>query len=344
MARDVEHFETLRVRKNGTRIDVSVTISPIREGSGAIIGASNVARDITERKRKEEALRESETNFGMLVNLVPQFVWICTNDGMNIYFNERWLKYTGLTLEESYGTGWNTPFHPSEKRRAWDAWNLAAATGDAYTVESRIRAADGSYRWFLMRGEPLRAATGTIVKWFGTCTDIHEMRQAQEALRESEERFQTMANGIQQLAWMADADRSIFWYNQRWYDYTGTTLEETRGWTWEKLHDPAFLPSVLDRWKEAIATGTPLDMEFPLRRADGHFHMFLTRVMPVRNSEGQVVRWLGTNTDISERKKAEEQLTQSAMEVGSASRGPCPLSRRSGGADLHAQTSPRQHG
>ena len=204
----VEHFETVRLRKDGTGIDVSVTISPVRDGNGVIIGASNVARDITERKLKEEALRESE------------------------------------------------------------------------------------------------------------------------------ERFQTMANGIQQLAWMADADGSIFWYNQRWYDYTGTTLEETKGWTWEKIHDPAFLPTVLDRWKEAIATGTPFDMEFPLRGADGSFHMFLTRVMPVRNSAGRVVRWLGTNTDISERKQAEEQLAQSAVELARRAED-LVLSR----GDLEAQTS-----
>ena len=204
----VEHFETVRLRKDGTGIDVSVTISPVRDGNGVIIGASNVARDITERKLKEEALRESE------------------------------------------------------------------------------------------------------------------------------ERFQTMANGIQQLAWMADADGSIFWYNQRWYDYTGTTLEETKEWTWEKIHDPAFLPIVLDRWKEAIATGTPFDMEFPLRGADGSFHMFLTRVMPVRNSAGRVVRWLGTNTDISERKQAEEKLAQSAVELARRAED-LVLSR----GDLEAQTS-----
>jgi len=330
----VEHLETIRVRKDGTRIEVSVTISPIRDGNGTIVGASKIARDITERKRTEKALRESETNFSVLVNLVPQFVWICTNDGLNIYFNERWLKYTGLTLEESYGTGWNAPFHPEEKQSAWEAWNQATATGETYIVESRIRAADGSYRWFLMRGEPVRAATGGILKWFGTCTDIHEMKRAQEALRESEERFQTMANGIQQLACMAEADGSIFWYNQRWYDYTGTTLEETRGWTWEKILDPAFLPEVMDRWKEAIATGTPFDMEFPLRGADGSFHMFLNRVMPARNSEGRVVRWLGTNTDISDRKQAEEQLAQLAVELAQQAED---LERSRG--DLEAQTS-----
>jgi PAS domain S-box-containing protein len=273
------------------------------------------AQDVTERKQAQEELRESETKFGILVNLAPQFAWICTNDGLNIYFNDRWFKYTGLTPEQSYGQGWVTPFHPDDKQRAWAAWNHATATGETYKIESRLRAADGSYRWFLLLGEPLRDAAGVVIKWFGTCIDIDDMKRAQAALRESEERFQTIANGIQQLAWMAEADGSVFWYNQRWYDYTGTTLEQTKGWNWDGLLDPVVFPKVLEAWQRAIATSEPFDMEFPLRGADGTFRVFLTRAMPVRNSEGVVVRWLGTNTDISERKLTEERLAQLAVEL-----------------------------
>ena len=156
-----------------------------------------------------------------------------------------------------------------------------------------------------------------VIAWAAVAVDRNdgERRKVEEALHESEERFQAMANGIQQLAWMAEADGSIFWYNQRWYEYTGTTFGQMQGWAWQNVHDPRILPEVLERWKGAIADGKPFDMEFPLRGADGRFRAFLTRVMPVTDVEGRVVRWFGTNTDISERKQAEERLAAQAEEL-----------------------------
>jgi PAS domain S-box-containing protein len=149
-------------------------------------------------------------------------------------------------------------------------------------------------------------------------TEIAERKVAEEALRESEERFRTMVDAIPQLAWMAEPDGYIFWYNRRWYEYTGTTPEQMEGWGWKSVHDPEVLPKVLERWTESIATGQPFDMEFPLRGADGKYSSFLTRVVPLKDSEGRVTRWFGTNTDITERKQAEEALRETEQDLSRA--------------------------
>ncbi len=679
-------FESIHQRADGSVFPVEVSSQGAK--IGGICTLISIIRDITERKRAEEY---SKNSFVALSNFVPQFVWMCTPDGLNTYFNQRWVDYTGLTLEESYGRGWNTPFHPDDKQPSWDAWNKAVETGGEYSIESRLRAADGSYRRFLIRGEPMRDTSGSILRWFGTCTDIEDMKResegrfrsvvgsmseglmffdpngnviyqnpaslrihaleakpdepleagllkatwkawddqgrplspdewpasrvlregslenqilrvqrietghefdasyngcllhdsagnvtggfitihditkrkrfeealrssrqqlqaiidgapdtvvflkdidgrfitvnsrfeellgiarddvrgktdydiltseqaetfrahdqlvlrtglpmqieetalladgkehtflaskfplfdaggkpyavcaisaditerkrmeealqeseeryrnlfnamtegfcivevlldaegkpadyrflevndaferqtglhdavgkrmrelapaheehwfeiygkvaltgepvrfineasalnrwydvhayrvgepeqrrvaivfddfsefkrAEEALQRSEAQFRSLANAIPQLSWMANADGWLFWYNERWYEYTGTTPEQMEGWGWQSVHDPEVLPQVLERWKASIATSAPFDMVFPLRGADGVFRPFLTRVMPVKDAEGKVARWFGTNTNIGDQKRAEEQL------------------------------------
>lgn len=141
---------------------------------------------MAEQRRTKEKLRVSERAFATLANQVPQFVWMCTPDGSNVYFNQRWVDYTGLSLEESYGHGWIIPFHPDDKQTAADAWDHAVRTGQPYRVESRLRAANGIYRWFLMRGEPMNSEPGEVIRWFGTCTDIEELKNSERALLRSE--------------------------------------------------------------------------------------------------------------------------------------------------------------
>jgi len=165
-------------------------------------------------------------------------------------------------------------------------------------------------------GSPIYDDNGKIALSFITIQDITERRQAEREVRESEERFRTLANSSPQLASMARADGFILWYNQRWYDYTGTTPEQMQGWGWQSVHDPAVLPSVLSRWRDAIALAQPFEMEFPLRGADGTFRNFLTRVQPMKDSEGRLVQWFGTTTDVDQLKRIEQSLrvTQARLE------------------------------
>ncbi len=313
-----------------------ISAEPVFKADGRIDALICTYQDITERKRAEEALhkraeealRLSEQEFRSLAEAMPQIVWATRPDGWNIYFNRHWTDYTGMTMEESYGHGWNKPFHPDDKQRAWEAWQRATQHNEPYSLECRLRRADGAYRWWLVRGSPMLGENGEILKWFGTCTDIEEIKRAESALQEanellekrvaertaelleSEERFRTMANAMPQLAWMARPDGHIYWYNQRWYDYTGTTPEQMEGWGWQSVHDASELPKVLERWKVSIATGEPFDMTFPLRGADGAFRPFLTRIFPLKDATGRVVQWFGTNTDISEIRRAEEKLSE----------------------------------
>lgn len=147
--------------------------------------------------------------------------------------------------------------------------------------------------------------------------DITIRRRAQAALRESEARFRTLANTIPQLAWIADTDGSRSWYNQRWYDYTGTTPEEVLGWGWQKMHDAEMLPKVIQKWTAAVAAGQAFDMEFPLRGADGSYRIFLTRAEPLRDTEGRIVQWFGTNTDVNEQRLEEKarRETENQLQV-----------------------------
>ncbi|MEO6269918.1 MAG: PAS domain S-box protein [Lautropia sp.] len=135
-----------------------------------------------------------------------------------------------------------------------------------------------------------------------------ERRQAEAALHQGEEKLRLLADTIPQLAWMAHSDGHIFWYNRRWYEYTGKTAEEMEDWGWRSVHDPALLDQVLERWQGSIACGEAFEMVFPLRGADQLFRPFLTRVNPLRDQMGRIVYWCGTNTDISDIKRLEEAL------------------------------------
>lgn len=164
---------------------------------------------------------------------------------------------------------------------------------------------------FSVRAEPsaTRDEIAVLINSFNAM--LSEIQQRDAALQESEAQFRNLADSVPQLAWMAERDGRISWYNQRWYEYTGTTAEEMLGWGWESVHDPKMLPNVLSSWTASIHSGERFDMVFPIRGKDGSYRDFLSIAVPVRDSHGNVVRWFGTNTDITERRRAEDALRES---------------------------------
>jgi PAS domain S-box-containing protein len=160
------------------------------------------------------------------------------------------------------------------------------------------------------RGHRLSALRKPPVKAQRYGAQQHKRTADEEALRESEARFRELADNISQFAWTADRTGWIYWYNKRWHDYTGTTLEEMQGWGWQKVHHPEHVDRVVERIRQSFETGMPWEDTFPLRGRDGNYRWFLSRAMPIRN-DGEVIRWFGTNTDITEQIEAEQALRES---------------------------------
>ena len=315
----VKHYETVRVRKNGQKIDVSVTISPLRDGTGKIVGASKVARDISESKRVQAALREKERVLSEAQRIARLGSWSyeVNNPTATMIWSDEMYRIYGVA-PDTFSPGMESLLEMvvRQDRPAMLKWHAACLAGEKPgELQFRLTRPDGTIRFVSRRGELLYDVEGRPVRVAGSAQDITESKLAEAALRDSEERFQGLVNGIPQLAWMAEPDGHIIWYNQRWYEYTGTTAQEMEGWGWQKVHDPEALPKVLERWKNSIANGTAFEMEFPLRAADGHLGMFLTRIVPLKDSTNKVMRWFGTSTDISERKRAEERQAELTREV-----------------------------
>lgn len=172
----------------------------------------------------------SEEEFQFLADFIPQLVWITDATGFHTYFNQRWVDFTGYTLADSLGPNmWNNLLHPADQARARRVWGHSLATGDDYEIEYRFQDKEDNYRWFLGQALPRRDAAGRLVAWFGTCTDIHDQKLAAQVLEEREAEFKTLADNMAQLAWMARSDGHLYWYNKRWYDYTGTDLAAMEG-------------------------------------------------------------------------------------------------------------------
>ncbi len=302
---------TALLSRDGREMAIEDSAAPIRNAEGTITGAVMVFHDVTERRRADEALREREGLLRAMFDQAAVGIARAGMDGRFVEVNRKFCEILGYAEAELQTLSFRDITHPDDLQETQrQVGKMRDGECGSITYEKRYRRKGGSIIWSLTTVTFLRDANGEPHQYIGIVEDITSRKAAEDALRQSERELHALADSIPQLAWMAEPDGTIFWYNRQWFDYTGTTLEEMRGWGWQKVHDPEILPSVLERWQESIRTGNPFDMKFPLRGADGVFRWFLTRVNPVLDSAGRVARWFGTNTDVDQVKRAEDALRE----------------------------------
>ena len=310
-----------RVRhKDGTYRWMLARGTAIRDQAGKAIRLVGSRVDITELKRVEEVLRESEAWFRFMANAMPQIVWTARPDGSPEYLNDRFVEYTGVPVAEVTGERWLSVLHPDDRERTMTRWMADVANGSDHDTEYRLRAADGRHRWFKSRGLPVRDESGQVVKWLGTITDIDDQKRAEEALRESEQWFRTLAEALPHMVWTAEPDGAHDYFNARNTEYTGLTFEQLRGWDWQPTIHPDDLPLCLELWSRSVATGELYEIEYRLRRFDGAYRWHLARALPLRDDSGRIIKWFGSCIDIDDQKRAEEALRRAKEAAEAASR------------------------
>ncbi|MEO7299631.1 MAG: PAS domain S-box protein [Verrucomicrobiota bacterium] len=264
----------------------------------------------------QNALRESEQRLRAMFNQAAVGMAIAGMDGRFEEVNQKFSDILDYSAEELSALTFLEVTYPTDlPQTEKEMGRLLAGEITDYSLEKRYIRKDGAIVWVFCTVTLLRDEAGVPNRFVGVIEDISQRKKTEERLRSSEEELRALADSIPQLAWVAEPDGNIFWYNKRWFDYTGTTLPQMEGWGWQSVHDPEKLPLVLERWRASISSGEPFEMEFPLRGADGVFRWFLTRVIPVRNAEGHITRWFGTNTDLDEIRKTRQELQKAKDEL-----------------------------
>jgi PAS domain S-box-containing protein len=256
-------------------------------------------------------LENSEARLRRVIDTIPNIAWCNLPTGPNEYLNRAWHEYTGLTPEESQGWAWQSAMHPDDLPPLLKRWGELMVTGESGEIEGRFRRHDGVYRWFLIRAQPFLDENGEIARWYGTSTDIDDRKRAEEALLASQREFIQIVNMVPALVWSARPDGSAEFFSDSYIAYVGMTAEQLLPWGWMEIIHPDDLHALVEVWEAIRDTPQPAGTEARLRRHDGEYRWFLFRANPVLDTSGNVVKWYGINTDIDDRKRAEDQLRRS---------------------------------
>ena len=280
---------------------------PLRDATGKLIYVVGACTDITRRKLFEVEALAANAKFRAVFDQTTVFSGVLSTQGIVLDANRLCLDACGYRPEDVLGRPfWKTPWwrDSQEVQSKIQFACQQAAQGAHYNEEFPYHWADGSEHLVQFDLHPVRDPHGEIIFLHPSGVDITEIKRTQE-------NYKTLADNMSQFAWMTDSTGWILWYNQRWFDYTGTTLEQVQGWGWRKVHHPDHVERVIEKFKRCIETGEVWEDTFPLRGKDGEYRWFLSHAVPIRDAAGKITRWFGTNTDITELRNAQEALRQS---------------------------------
>ena len=296
---------------------------PVRDAEGCILRWFVLQTDVDERKRNEaaltsafEELAKSEAELRTIIDAIPQLIVSLRADGTFLSANQAVLDYTGLTKEEVRTESFGDVFHPEDTERLRDQRDLAISRGVPFEYERRVRRKDGQYRWFLIQYNPLRDQRRELIRWYAAGTDIDDRKRAEDALRASERELRQMVDSVPGMIAVANSAGQQEYANKRFLDFTGTTVEELRGFDGlNLLIHPDEREMVINEWLRCSALGQPLELDHRLKRFDGVYRWVRVRVDPLLDDRGRIVRWYGLLTDIDDQRRAEEALRDSEQHL-----------------------------
>ncbi len=228
----------------------------VKDEHGDVTGVLGIFSDVTTRRQAELSLQKSEERYRLLMESIPQAVWRAYANGETSELNSHWYEYTGQTYEEARGFGWMKALHPDDVEGVFERMRVAGASGELYQAEYRLRrASDGSYRWHLAWGRPMKDTDGNILYWFGSVTDIDDQKRLEEALRESEERYRTLAESTRDVIYILDRQGRLLYANQTALAYVGLSRSDIVGKQQADLFPTEMSKIHLQRINRVVETG-----------------------------------------------------------------------------------------
>lgn len=304
------HFEMALPSSDGGTRWVVVDYMPHFGDDNEVLGFYSVVNDVTATKIAEEL----NLKLASIVQSSADAIISKTLEGIVTSWNCSAEKIFGYTAEEMIGKS-ITRIIPADRMEEEPHIIKEISQGRSVDhFDTKRLTKEGKLLDISLTISPIKDSEGKIIGASKIARDITDMIEVRRKVEESEKQFNILANNIQNLAWIADGDGSVYWYNQRWYDYTGTTLEEMKGWGWQKVHHPDLVERITEISKTLWITNEPFELTYPLRRHDGEYRWFLTRGVPINDENGNIVSWIGTNTDIEEQKNFSEQLEEKVRE------------------------------